>query len=72
MRQLLPVVLAVVVAGCAAVKPWQRGDHARPSMSTRFGERGRFAAPYRAKVLETKAAGGLAGVAPGGGCGCSQ
>ena len=62
----------MVAAGCAPVKPWQRGDHARPSMAVRFGERGRFAAPYRAKVLETKAAGGLAGVAPGGGCGCSQ
>jgi hypothetical protein len=27
---------------------------------------------HRAKVLESKTAGGLPGTAPGGGCGCTQ
>lgn len=72
MRQLLLALIVVAAGACARVKPWQRGDHARPSMTTRFGEASGFDGAYRARVLETKAAGGLAGVAPGGGCGCSQ
>jgi hypothetical protein len=71
-RQLVLVLSLLALSGCARVMPWQRGDHARPSMTGRFGERTRFGAAYRSKVMETKAAGGLAGVAPGGGCGCSQ
>ena len=40
-------------------------------MEARFGERG-LAGEYRAKLLESKAGGGLPGDAPGGGCGCTQ
>jgi hypothetical protein len=40
-------------------------------MDARLGEDG-FAGEYRAKVLESKAGGGLPGDAPGGGCGCTQ
>ena len=58
-------------SGCVTVKPWQREDLARPSMTVRFGEAG-VAGEYRGKVVESKTAAGLPGDAPGGGCGCTQ
>ena len=64
-------VLGVLALGCVRVKPWQREHLARPCMEARFGEAG-VAGEYRAKVTESKTAGGLPGDAPGGGCGCTQ
>jgi hypothetical protein len=64
-------LLFLGLAGCVAVKPWQRADHARPAMAAGFGDDG-MAGKYRGKVLETKTGGGAARQAPGGGCGCSQ
>jgi hypothetical protein len=58
-------------AGCAQVKPWERGKLASPAMEAKLGEQG-FAGAYRAKVLESKTGGGLPTEAPGGGCGCTQ
>jgi hypothetical protein len=69
--RLLAVSGLLLLAGCVAVKPWQRGDHARRAMTAGFGDDG-IAGGYRGKVLETKTAGGAARQAPGGGCGCSQ
>jgi len=40
-------------------------------MTRRFGEDG-TQGEYQAKVTESVTGGGLAGDAPGGGCGCTQ
>jgi hypothetical protein len=66
-----PALVLVVLAGCAPVRPWERGKLASPAMMAGFGEQGLTGA-YRAKVLESKTGGGLPGGAPGGGCGCTQ
>jgi hypothetical protein len=66
---LLLATCATALGGCARVQPWQRGHLARPAMLV--ADDG-VAAGYRAKVLESKTAGGLPGSAPGGGCGCTQ
>lgn len=65
------VVASAASAGCAQVKPWERGKLASPAMEAKLGEQG-FAGAYRAKVLESKTGGGLPTEAPGGGCGCTQ
>lgn len=65
----LLVLLAAQLAACASVKPYEREHLARPCMAL---EREPFAARYREKVLESRAAGGLPTNAPGGGCGCTQ
>jgi hypothetical protein len=70
-RRLVVVLVLVSLAGCVRVRPWQRGDLSRRSMTTGLGDAGLDGA-YRAKVLETMTGGGAAGTAPGGGCGCSQ
>ena len=72
-RLSLCVVSAALAggAGCVRVQPWQRGALVRPSMQAGFADEG-FALSYRAKVLESRTAGGLPGSAPGGGCGCTQ
>ncbi len=62
---------ALLMGGCAVVRPWERDKLASPAMQARFGEDG-FAGDHRAKVLESKTGGGLPGDAPGGGCGCTQ
>jgi hypothetical protein len=70
----MPALLALVAllaAGCARVRPWQRSRLASvPMVNPLVGEglEGR----YRAKVLESKTGGGAPGIAPGGGCGCTQ
>ena len=65
------LLLAVAEAGCARVKPIERGKLASPCMTVGLGEDG-FARAYRAKLIESKTGGGLPGTAPGGGCGCAQ
>jgi hypothetical protein len=67
------VVAAAAIAGggCAAVRPWEREHMASPAMQAGFVDPG-FDRLYRAKVLESRTAGGLPGSAPGGGCGCTQ
>jgi hypothetical protein len=67
-----PLILMVLfTAGCAAVKPWDRDDHARRCMTARFSDDG-LGGHYRAKTAETKTGGGVAWAVAGGGCGCSQ
>ena len=65
------LLLAMAGAGCARVKPMERGKLASPSMTVGLGEDG-FARAYRAKLVESKTGGGLPGTSPGGGCGCAQ
>ena len=70
-RPLLPIVLCLVLAGCATVKPpqpWERGTLARPEM--RFD-----ADPLDERITQhiytsKEAATGGYGVG-GGGCGCN-
>jgi len=65
------IALLPLVCGCVQVKPWEREKLASPTMTVQLGEDS-LAGPYRAKVAESKTAGGLPGTAPGGGCGCTQ
>jgi hypothetical protein len=73
-RSEIPVfalAVALTMAGCARVRPWERARVASaPMVNPLVGEglEGR----YRAKVLESKTGGGAPGIAPGGGCGCTQ
>jgi hypothetical protein len=67
----IPLLLAVVIglgAGCATVKPWQREDLARPSMTNdqAAGEQ-RF--HQHARGAREGADGGTGEA--GGGCGCN-
>jgi hypothetical protein len=64
--------IALSFAGCARVKPWQRGRLASPAMQSMLASGNAVDVGYRAKVLESKTGGGLPGTAPGGGCGCTQ
>ena len=73
MRASLAVlcVLWLPLGGCVRVKAWERGKLASPTMAPPWAQEG-MAAEYDAKVLETQSGAGLAGGAPGGGCGCTQ
>ena len=64
------LAVALLGAGCATVQPYERGRLASPAM--RAGDESEMARQYGAKIVESKTAGGLAGTAPGGGCGCTQ
>jgi hypothetical protein len=64
-------VLLLPLGGCVRVKPWERARLASPTMAPPWAEEG-MVADYDAKLLETKTGAGLAGGAPGGGCGCTQ
>jgi hypothetical protein len=74
-RAIAATMLAALVAGllgaCAAVSPWERGDHARRCMTSDLGAAGLEGAYWR-KVRETRTAGTAITAAAGGGCGCSQ
>ena len=75
MNPRLTVAVAIAAAfaggGCASVRAWEREHMASPAMQAGFVDPG-FDRIYRAKVLESRTAGGLPGSAPGGGCGCTQ
>jgi hypothetical protein len=62
---------ALLLSGCATVRPWEREYLAKPCMEAELGQPA-MALQYREKVLESTTAGGLPGQAPGGGCGCTQ
>jgi hypothetical protein len=66
-RTFLTAVLAVLLAGCASVAPWQRGYLARPDMGLDPN------APARAldKTYASKEAASGGGAVGGGGCGCN-
>jgi hypothetical protein len=67
----LVTVLAVAGVGCARVRPWERGRLASAAMTVPLAE-SPLASGYRAKLIESRAGGGVPGVAAGGGCGCTQ
>lgn len=62
---------ALLVSGCAAVKPYEREKLASPCMQSPFSSSA-LEAEYQDKLIQTRTAGGLPGDAPGGGCGCVQ
>ena len=71
---LLPrllLLLPLLASGCVRVKASQRGVLASSVMESPWAQDG-LAAEYDAKLVETQTAGGSAGGAPGGGCGCTQ
>jgi ABC-type molybdate transport system permease subunit len=67
----LVLAVGIASAGCARVKPWQREKLASAVMTLPLAQPP-LAVSYRSKLLESKAGGGLPGVAAGGGCGCTQ
>jgi hypothetical protein len=73
MKLPLALVCASItsLAGCATVKPWEREHVAKPCMQSPFGS-DPMTSQYWEKVTETRTAGGRPGMAPGGGCGCTQ
>lgn len=64
----LAAVLALSMAGCAAVEPWQRGYLARPDMSPEAGPGTRTMLD---KTFAAKEAASGSGTVGGGGCGCN-
>jgi hypothetical protein len=59
---------ACALAGCASVRPWERGALARPDMAW---EPDSLEATRRAHVFFSKEASLEGGGAGGGGCGCN-
>ena len=70
-RLLLVSVVLASLAGCVRVKATERGRLADPAMASPW-ERTVLGSEYAAKLVEVKTGGAKAGVAPGGGCGCTQ
>ena len=63
--------MALLLSGCAAVKPYEREALSSPCMRSPFSSSA-LEAEYQDKLIQTRTAGGLPGDAPGGGCGCVQ
>jgi len=57
----------VVAAGCAHVRPWERGRLASPAMQFEYDA---YAGGEESSVLEITEGGTFAGNGPGGGAGC--
>lgn len=68
MKRLLASLLALALAGCASVAPYQRGYLARPGMS--FEESAAMAKTMEKVFVAKEAASGSASVG-GSGCGCN-
>jgi hypothetical protein len=62
---------ALLLSGCATVKPYERETLSSPCMRSPFSSSA-LEAEYQDKLIQTRTAGGLPGDAPGGGCGCVQ
>jgi Domain of unknown function (DUF4266) len=69
--RILWLPAALLLSGCAAVKPYEREALSSPCMRSPFSSSA-LEAEYQDKLIQTRAAGGLPGDAPGGGCGCVQ
>lgn len=67
-KQLAALVLALFLAACAPVQPWERGRLAQPQMA--LEPDGLLAAMDEHVYSSKEAASGGAGAA-GGGCGCN-
>ena len=68
MKRLPVILLALALAGCASVAPYQRGYLARPGMS--FEESAAMAKTMEKVFVAKEAASGSASVG-GSGCGCN-
>lgn len=62
---------ALLLSGCAVVKPHEREQLASPAMTSPWDD-GQSSAELESKVVQAKTGGALPGDAPGGGCGCTQ
>ena len=62
------VAIALLLSGCAAVKPWERGYLARPEMNP-DGDAGEMKLQQQTYSSKEAASGGYA--VGGGGCGCN-
>lgn len=63
---LASLVLAVALAGCARVKPYERGTLARPTMTPSA-----LAGPGEEHLYDVHEGATGGGTAGGGGCGCN-
>jgi len=63
-----PLVIVLVLAGCATVRPWERERLAQPDMALASSPELLSAEGHATEVREG-AMGGLGGA--GGGCGCN-
>lgn len=66
---VLTLAITTLFAGCATVKPAERGQLAQPCMASPFDGK-RSLRAYENKVLQTLTGSELPAGAPGGGCGC--
>lgn len=66
---LFAACFAFSFAGCATVRPAERGQLAQPCMVSPFDGKRNLRA-YENKVLQTLTGSELPAGAPGGGCGC--
>jgi hypothetical protein len=68
LRRIAPIIWVIGLAGCAEVKPWEKGILARPEMA--FDGDAQDARFTEHIYFSKEAASGGAGVG-GGGCGCN-
>lgn len=61
------MALALAVSGCVPVAAWERGDLARPEMSSEPQPMQRSVQEH---VYSSREAGAAGAAGPGGGCGC--
>lgn len=71
MTRVAVALAALSATGCARVKPWQRQRLATAAMVVPATPAPLDVA-YQSKLIESRTGGGVAGTAPGGGCGCTQ
>jgi len=69
-RWMVPLllILPVVLTGCAAVEPWQRGTLAEPDMAL---DPNPIQSALRAHTHSSRESAGGGDSAEGGGCGCT-
>ncbi len=66
MKELVLLLFAIAISGCARVAPYERGLLAHPSMTTSD-----LAPPSEQHVREVQEGATGGGFAAGGGCGCN-
>lgn len=64
----LGLTVALFLAGCATVEPWQKGKLAQPGMALDFDA---LTARQSQQVFQSKEAARGGDTAAGGGCGCN-
>ena len=64
---VLLIIMGICLSGCAPVKPWERGNLAKPEMAFDFNS---MQNRYREHVYNSREAALGGDSADGGGCGC--